>query len=117
MDKKRKKAKEEQAKTKPAKPVRGLTRHGKRVLDFMEGSKIKGNFRDYVLFVGDQMIDAWGQYTIRRQASEAAAVALVHKRELHKIIGTDNAQRFWHQKLGKRTSHGAPRSRHVQDAS
>jgi hypothetical protein len=91
---------------------RGLTHHGKRLMAFMGDSKAKGNFKDYVLFVGDQMIDAWGQYTIRRQAvegAEPAPVVLVHKRDLRKIIGDDNAKRFWHRGIGKRTSYGAKR--------
>jgi hypothetical protein len=110
----RKKDKKNKQDAKPAKPDlrRGLTPHGKRLMAFMADSKVKGNFKDYALFVGDQMIDAWGQYTIRRQApegSEPAPVVLVHKRDLWKIIGDDNAKRFWHRRIGKRTSYGAKR--------
>jgi hypothetical protein len=95
-------------------PPRGLTHAGKRVWDFMNEHKTRGNFRDFVLFVGDQMYDAWGVYTITRKAAEgsdgAPIVALVHKRDLAKIIGPENAGRFWHPGTSKRTSYGAPRS-------
>ncbi len=88
--------------------ARGVTVLGKRIATFMAEGKVRGNVKDYVLFVGDQMIDNWGQYTIRRTAEGAGLMALVHKRDLHKVIGAEAAARFWHRRLGKRTNYGAP---------
>ena len=93
---------------KPTFVARGATKLGSRIAVFMEENNVRGNVKDYVLFVGDQMIDNWGQYTIRRPADGVELVALVHKRDLHKIIGAEAAARFWYRRLGKRTNHGAP---------
>lgn len=88
---------------------RGITPHGIRVLDFMRQNKVRGNYRDYVLFVADRMWDAWAEYKLPRPAAAdnpegAPLVALVHKRDLHKVIGPLEAKRFWDSKLKRRTS-------------
>ena len=86
---------------------RGLTNWGQKIWSFMNDHKVKGNFRDFVLFVGDQMYDNSGQYTVRREQSaegEAAYVALLHKQKLHQVIGEKAAEKFWNSKLKKRNN-------------
>lgn len=84
---------------------RGLNHSGDVILEFMHRMKIKGNFRDYVLFIGNQMHDYAGTYTVNREpveASEPTYIALVHKKDLHTILGKDKAENFWSQKLRRR---------------
>lgn len=91
--------------------LRGLRKSGEKILEFMSLNKVKGNFRDYVLFVNNQMYDAWGVYTVARAdtSEPAAVVALIHKSKLHKVIGDAYAAKFWHRRTGRRTSAGSAR--------
>jgi hypothetical protein len=95
----------------PPPNIRGLTATAIKIRSEMERAGIRGNFRDFVLFVGDQMYDTWGTYTVRRDnaTADVRPIALVHKRDLHKIIGPF-ADRFWNRRMGKRTSDGSKRA-------
>lgn len=98
----------------PSKYVRGITENGKFIATAMEEHSVAGSWKDYVLFVGDQMLDAWGTYSIARVSSAESTgepatktVALLHKRRLALAIGPHAAARFWNCKLKRRTNHGA----------
>lgn len=86
---------------------RGIKPDGLRIFRFMKSNKVAGNFRDFVLFVGDQMLDNSGSYKFRREPAKdgdppPANIALVHKEHLHYVIGEKQAERFWNKKLKRR---------------
>ncbi len=93
---------------------KGITKNGVRIYDAMKFSKTKGNWKDYVLFVGDQMIDRYGTYTITRMNSEGEKVKtdnnimLVHKAKLKSILGEKFGSKFWDHKRRKRLNVGEP---------
>ena len=43
---------------------RGLSPNGKRIYETMRSNNVRGNWKDYVLFVGPQMIERYNTYTI-----------------------------------------------------
>lgn len=74
------------------------------ISELMASKKIKGKTKDYVVIAGDVLMDVNGQYVIKTsdgRTVSADVVALVHKRELYKLLG-DAAEMFWHRKLGMR---------------
>lgn len=86
----------------------GTTVNGAKIFKLMEHHKVKGNFRDHVVFVGDQMLDNYGTYTVKRETQPGQpTVALVHKQHLKHLIGEEAAARFWNEALGRRTNHGS----------
>lgn len=91
---------------------RGATQNGAKILAFMRSNKVRGNFRDFVMFVGDTMLDNYGSYTFARKAEPGAqTVALIHKSKLAEVIGEELAARFWDSKHRRRTNYGAPRGK------
>jgi len=87
----------------------GLTKNGERIFNTMRDNKVKGNWKDWVLFVGDQMIDRYGTYTITRgEDAPPDVIALVHKSKLAKILGEKFGGMFWDAQWKRRTNHGAP---------
>lgn len=99
-------------KTRPPKPKKEVwtgkpatTENGRRIQDLMRENKIKGNHKDFVVIAGNRMIDANGSYTIQTpdgRPVHANVVALVAKRELHRLLGAA-ADAFWNRKLNRRT--------------
>ncbi len=110
-----KRSKKHEPKDKPEVQVadpRAITPNGRFIHKAMEEHKSPGSWRDYVLFVGDQMLDAWGTFNLVRvdkdgNAVATSTVALLHKRHLRIAIGAVPAARFWNDKLKRRTNHGA----------
>ena len=92
-------------------PMRAITPMGMFIHRAMAEHKSPGSWRDYVLFVGDEMLEAWGKYNIIRMGddgkpAQVTPLALLHKRNLHEAIGDVPAARFWDRKLNRRTNHG-----------
>lgn len=88
-----------------------LTPNGHQILAFMQRAGVRGNWKDYVLFVGVQMLDAWGTYQFKRSEQPADGlpadtVGVLHKRKLHRVIPDDAAALFWNRRLGRRTNYG-----------
>lgn len=86
---------------------RGLTTAGQKVFLFMKNMKIKGNFRDHVLFIGPKIYDYSGEYDCIRpdmEEGQKAYIALLHKKDLHEVIGEKEAEKFWSQKLKTRNN-------------
>ncbi len=91
---------------------RGITPNGCFIHEAMKEHKSPGSWKDYVLFVGDQMLEAWGTFNIIRMDEDGkpvqgSTIALLHKRDLHVAIGPRQAAKFWSKKLRRRTNHGA----------
>jgi len=88
----------------------GLNKHGpnaKMIATAMASEKIRGDCRDYVLLVGDRLIDyrdSHGMTITQADGTQPIKVDkpwLVHKRNLHKIMSPELAARFWHPTLGR----------------
>ena len=98
-NKKKQPAKKSQPKVAPAK-----TANGRIIRDMMLSSKVKGNFKDFVIIAGERLLDWCGSYDILTTEGEkvsAKAVALVHKSKLRNIIGEEQARRFWRPGIGR----------------
>jgi hypothetical protein len=85
------------------------------IFDFMMMTNKRGNPRDFVVITGSRMMDAWGSYDIFIRDEEGGpvskpypGVALVHKRDLHKVIGPEPAAKFWNRRLGIRVNQTKP---------
>ncbi len=109
---KRSKKRQNQPVVEPEATPRAITPNGQFILTAMKEHKSPGTWRDYVLFVGDQMLDAWGSYNIVRvdedgKSVASSTVALLHKKHLHVAIGEGPAARFWWKKLGRRSNYGS----------
>lgn len=98
--------------TKKPEPPKGISPNGKIIWEFMVANKVKGNYKDMVLFVGDRMLDQYGTYNLtRKETGEEAgapstAIALVHKSKLASVLGEEQGARFWDAKHRRRTNHG-----------
>jgi hypothetical protein len=74
--------------------------NGKLIYESMKNLKIKGDPRDFVIFNGDTILDYRGFYNVYRDTNDTV-VRIVHKKNLKKIIGEENAKRFWHPTFGR----------------
>jgi transposase len=80
------------------------TQNARHIVESMISTGIRGDYRDYVLMVGDQLID-WRK-TMNVQAEDGLPVrvekpVLIHKSKLAKIIGVEAAKTFWHPTFGR----------------
>ena len=120
--KKRLKVRGNASKDNTNKPLpRGLTANGKRIFEMMRDENVKGNWKDWVLFVGPQMIERYGTYTINFRKKkgddpiQSEITALVHKSKLSNIIGGEFGKLFWDSKRKCRTNYGAPPAQRKKD--
>jgi hypothetical protein len=81
----------------------------KMISDLMKAEKVKGNAKDYVVIAGYRLTDWAGEHDLHRRDDEGNVgtigvdgVALVHKRNLEKLLGPDVARQFWSKKLRRR---------------
>ena len=84
------------------KKLRGA--NAKKIADFMKEEGIRGDYRDYVLFVGDRLIDyrkSFNMATLFMTPSPRVGIALVHKKHLKDLMYEKFAKLFWHPKLGR----------------
>jgi hypothetical protein len=87
-----------------AKMARAKTQNGRHIVRTMLDEKIKGDFKDYVIIVGDQLLD-W-QKTMTLTAHDGMPVrvdkpVLIHKSKLKNIISPEAAKAFWHPVFGR----------------
>lgn len=110
MKKKRNKKNKPKKPATAPKPPANITPNGKRIWDMMALSGVKGNHRDYVIFVGDQLIETYNTYTFKPSGDGKAPdskIRLVHKSKLPAILGPEQGAKFWDKRIGKRTGVGA----------
>lgn len=79
------------------------TTNGRIIADMLHNEKIRGNAKNYVVVSGSSLLDFGGTYDMRIDDAElkVPSVALVHKRNLRKIIGDEQAARFWKPGFGR----------------
>jgi len=92
-----------------AQRTKATTPNGERIWAYMKEHGIKGDYKDHVLFVGDQMLDCYGTYPVRRPEG-MGTIFLVHKSRLETVLGQDLGRRFWDRRLRRRTNHGQPKT-------
>jgi len=82
------------------------TPNAQMILDAMGAGGVKGNYRDYVLLVGDRLIDWKGSHGIvntdDNKPAHVQGIRLVHKKNLKSILPEEVAAQFWHPKLGRK---------------
>jgi len=74
----------------------------------MKATKRKGNPKDWIIISGMRLMDVWGAYDIRIFKSKPTdEVLMIHKKNLYKLIGSDQAKEFWNQRFGIRVPKNA----------
>jgi hypothetical protein len=92
---------------KDIKPPPGISANGMKIWQAMKMAKIRGNYKDYVLFVGDQMLDRYGTYRVQRSnALPGQQIMVLHKARLAAVAGAEVGSRFWNMKWKHRTNYG-----------
>lgn len=77
------------------------------VISVMNDFRTKGNYKDYVVFVGDQLIDRYCSYTVtRKDVPPDDTVMLLHKSKLISVAGEEWGNKFWDFSYNKRTNFG-----------
>ena len=91
---------------KGTKKWRSNTINGRRIEELLRLTKKKGNPKDFVIIVGYRLIDYWADYNLINEAGKTIGVekgiALIHKKDLHKVLGEEFAAKFWRRKAGMR---------------
>lgn len=110
-DKKKKKSKEVTEKRAAARKEKNerrmataKTQNGRHIIQLMIEEKVRGDFKDYVIIVGDQLLDWRKNMTLTAQDGLSVRVAnpvLVHKSKLKNIISQEAAEAFWHPVFGR----------------
>lgn len=108
---------EKPKKQQPAPKLRpGDTANGGMIRDFLKKVKHRGNPKDFVIIVGNRLLDWWGSYDIMFQPEgedEAKkmgvnGITLLHKKDLYKVLPEDIAAKFWNKKMRMRISPKQP---------
>jgi len=80
------------------------TQNGRSIIQTMLDEKIGGNFKNYVIIVGDQLLDWKKTMTMTASDGFSARVdkpVLVHKSKLKNIISQEASATFWHPIFGR----------------
>jgi hypothetical protein len=85
---------------------KNYNKHEKVVIEAMKKLGIKGNYKDHVVFILDQLIDRYGQYTVPRENKEGNEFIVIHKSKIGKIAGKEWGDKFWDFEWNKRTLFG-----------
>jgi len=80
--------------------------NGKNVHECMVGAGYGGDVRDYMVLVGNRMVDYKGSYDMVLEGGGKVGVGddeirVMHKKRLKYIIGETAALRFWHPTFGR----------------
>lgn len=80
------------------------TQNGRHIIKLMIEEKIRGSFKDYVIIVGNQLLDWRKNMTLTAHDGLSVRVdkpVLVHKSKLKNIISQEAAAAFWHPVFGR----------------
>ncbi len=91
-------------KKRPRRP--GMGPNESMIQDFLDLVGNKSNPKDFVIISGLRMIDVSGSFDIKMKENPGkpppSGVFIVHKKDLHKVIGDELASRFWNRRLHMR---------------
>jgi hypothetical protein len=78
------------------------TANGKMIAEMMIEAGIKGDYKDYILLIGERIVEYRRGFTVifEEGVEPISGVRLVHKKDLHRIIG-DDAHKLWHPTCGR----------------
>lgn len=101
------KAKAKKPADRHAEKTKDLAGNARIVADIMRTKGIRGNVKDYVVIAGYRIMDYQGSFDIRKDDGSGETVGiegirLVHKRELHSVVGESLAAHFWNRKTRTR---------------
>jgi len=103
----------DRVKGRPARSEKKDTKGGALIRSLMEAGNKKGNPKNFVVLIGERLIDWTGVIEIignDEGFEPSPGMRLVHKRDLHKYIGARQAALFWNKRAGVRVStKGIPR--------
>jgi hypothetical protein len=92
---------------------RNITKNGIRIYKVMKEKNQKGNYKDFVLFIGNTMIDRYATYTVAfidentvNFVNSFKNLFLLHKSKLRSFIEKDLADKLWDYKSNMRTNYG-----------
>ena len=75
------------------------TQNGIMIANLMKKEGIKGNYKDYVVLSPQGILHWNGTFRLTRSDNgedlEMPAIAILHKRELHSIVGPEIGRLFW----------------------
>jgi len=93
------KRKHKRLKKKTKKRLTPSTQNGIMIFNLMKDQKIKGNYKDYIILSPQGVIHWKGTFDLHRQDNgkklDIPAIAILHKRDLRKILGPEIARLFW----------------------
>lgn len=116
--KKRKAPKKKNAQRKPPRED-ASTPNGKLIQDLMAKREVKGHYKDYVMYVGNRIIDWTGAWDAHNEQGEPVGfdgVLLIHMSKLKDHLGEKFASRYWKPGIG-RVALKKPQKQGGQDGS
>lgn len=80
--------------------------NGKNIHELMTEAGFVGDVRDYMILVGDRMVDYKDSYAMVVKTGGKLSVGdddirVMHKKKLKNVIGEEAARRFWHPTIGR----------------
>jgi len=87
--------------------VKDLAGNARIIANLMITKGVRGNVKDFVVIAGFRIMDFQGSFDIRKEDDLNTTVGidgirLVHKRELHTIVGEELASTFWDRRTSRR---------------
>ena len=79
------------------------SRDGAMILETMAAAGVRGNYKDYVLLLGNRLVDRSGAKDVKvlhDAPLSGAHVEVIHKRDLHRFIG-EQALQYWDPRYGR----------------
>lgn len=84
------------------------------IQDFLDLVGNKSNPKDFIIISGLRMIDVSGSFDIKMKENPEkpppSGVYIVHKKDLHKVIGEELASKFWNRRLHMRVPRKNPKT-------
>lgn len=89
-------------KDRDAEKIKDLAGNSRIVAEMMQSKGVRGNVKDFVVIAGFRIMDFQGSFDIRKDDGSGQTVGiegirLVHKRELHAVVGESLASHFWNR--------------------
>jgi hypothetical protein len=98
--------------------LKAKTTNGQRIQGLLASrGKNPTKYKDYVVITNGQLVDWITAYNITKADGEpiVGPLALIHKSDLHRVIGDKFASKFWNKALGRRVAQKGPTPTEVAD--